>query len=79
MKIFIEIEVEVEYDFHPSEQATSNYPGCEADVEVTGVMLGPLPNKNTSVDLSTFLDAKTMDSILNQCWIDELEKQVEQE
>tara|TARA_R110000868_G_scaffold176248_5_gene413727 strand:+ start:503 stop:718 length:216 start_codon:yes stop_codon:yes gene_type:complete len=57
MKMYIEIEVDVDYSFQPFERATLEYPGCDAEVTLESVLFG-------GVDIEPFLDAKTLDGIL---------------
>jgi hypothetical protein len=37
---YIELEIEVDYDYQPSEQATNTYPGCESSVDLNAVYVG---------------------------------------
>lgn len=72
MKMFIEIEVDVEYDYQPFEAQTLNYPGCDASIENVSVVIG-------NYEITNHLDVSTTESINNQCWIELLESQQEQE
>jgi hypothetical protein len=67
MKYFIEIEIDVEYQHQPFEARQMSYPGCDESIEDVSVMFG-------NHLITDQIDTKTMDTIINQCWIDVLEK-----
>jgi hypothetical protein len=67
MKYWIEIEIDVEYEYHPAEAQTLEYPGCDESIEDVSVMFG-------NHLITDQIDTKTMDTIINQCWIDVLEE-----
>ena len=49
-----EIEILVQFDYQPAEPSTLTYPGCDAEIDITGVYryAGRLHRKDLSVDLT---------------------------
>ena len=37
--VFENTQVSVDYDFQPAERKTRNYPGCEAEFDITGIFI----------------------------------------
>lgn len=58
-----EVEFEVDYDFQPAERQTYNYPGCEADIQISSVKLIGIDGINSTVGKYLQDD----DSFLEQC------------
>ena len=67
-KTYIEIEVEIDYDFQPEEPAVlwpndSAYPGCEAEVTINSVMCG---NTDIREDLKEVFIFDQLQEIANE-------------
>lgn len=59
-KTHIELEVDIEYDFHPEEPATQEYPGCEAAVEINEILV-------CGTDILGDLTSDQMDALEQHC------------
>ena len=66
---FCEFPICVEFDYQPKENRTLTYPGCEASLEITSVMLG-------DIELVNQLTEEQLDYIEESCW-DEVERKYE--
>ncbi len=60
LSTYIELEIEVDYDYQPSEKATNTYPGCNSSVELNAVVV-------RGIDILGSLDSRCKEEITQQC------------
>jgi hypothetical protein len=58
---YIELEIEVDYDYQPSEKASSTYPGCESSVELNAVFAG-------GIDILNSLTESEKEELIQKCF-----------
>ena len=67
LKTHIELEVDVYYEFQPYEPPTSEYPGCDADIEYITVEFG-------GIDITEKIDKYYMEILYLLCLECEVKK-----
>ncbi len=60
-KGYIELDVDIEFDYQPEEPQTRDYPGCEADVDITSVTF-------KGVELRDALSKTQLNELAEFCW-----------
>lgn len=67
MKMWLEVEIEVKYDYSPPAEQTRTDPFCPAELTVTATELG-------TYDISDMISTANKEEIMTACWEEEASK-----